>query len=418
MNQQEPPQIKMIDGEWMPYSDQVAVRLRKSCLSGKSLQLPATQVGIVFSRGKIQAITQGRVNLESFWQKYLPWFAEKNESQLYLIRNSLISQQVMVADAVSASGDKFCITYKYLAEIENFEAFCNHFFQATDVVTTEHLECEPQRVFTSAIKAFVRTVPSSDLATAGNELLLRIVDEIKAQVDPVADRLGIRLAHISVPEISSESVDALTEKRRKRESDLSNIEEMQRYEREKHNLHLLAYELQREVQDFEFDKTVEQEDNLVRLQGRLNEIRAKDIASNLRIASAILQAIEKYREGARKLQETQVDDERKRKYQLEDEARLRDYLLKKIEIERSTELEDLLHAFCLRQLENHGIISQKLREQRQMEEADQHARRQRELEEQMAQAKAKNERREARMALAAKGLVEHQKHLKSLDGSD
>ncbi len=414
MNQQESSQIKIIDGEWMPSSDQVAVRVRSNCLSGNSLQLPTTQVGIVFSGGKIQAITQGRVNLESFWKKYLPLFAGKNESQLYLARSGLIPLQATLADGMSASGDKFFVAYNYHVEIENFEVFCHRFFQATDVVTAEHLKCALQSVFTKAIKEFVRAVPSSDLATAGNELLLRFTDEIKTQVDPVGNELGVKLTHISVPEFSSDSVEELMDKRRKRESDLANLEEVQRYERDKHNLEVLAYELQREIQDFDFDKIVEHEDNLVRLQGRLNEIRAKGIANNLKIATAVLQALETYREGVRKLQVARLDEERNRKNQLEDNARLRDYLLKKVELERSLELEELSHALRLRQLENQGIISQKMREQKEKEEADQLAKRRREFEEQMAQAEAKIRKKELKMALAAKGLEDHQRHLRFL----
>lgn len=356
---------QLAGNEWKPRSNEVAVRLYDRDLTGSSFIVPPTQTGTLVVDGKIQGRTVGKQDLKNFWQRYIPLLTKKTNTQLFLARNGLLSLSAIIGDAKSSDGHVFHVLCNYQVEIQNFDSFCHHFFQAKDVATTNDLEGELRPFVAAAVTEFISNASSSELVAASSELLQRFVDEIETRLKLIAARLGLQVTHVMVPAYSSKSFQDLVEKKKRREMELEESRESQEYQRQKLEIDKDAYDLEKDIRDLEFDKVVDEVDYAARLEARKNEIKSKQLAQRLQVQQGIDRAFQEFREGRRIAQEKQEDKQLSRQRQLEDEAKLRNHLLEVVELERTEALEALQHNYALTQLKHQGVISLEQLKQRQ-----------------------------------------------------
>jgi hypothetical protein len=363
------PQI--IGNEWKPRLSEVAVRLYDRHLVGSSFIVPPHQTGTLVVDGKIQGRTVGKQDLKSFWQRFLPFLSKKTATQVYLARNGLISLVAIIPDGRSADGHVFHVLCNYQVEIGNVDRFSHHFFQTKDVVTTNDLEDALRDTVSEAVKKFLRNSTSSELIQGSAELSNRFTDDIERSLSRTAETFGLSVTNVMTPAFSSKSVTELIDKKRQRDSELENLQEAKEYERRKFEIDKDAYDLQREIEDLKFDKSIDEVDSAARLEARKNEIKSKSIAQRLQVQEGIDRAVERYKESRKKANERVEDDDRKRTRQLEDETQLRNHLLATVEIARSEELADLKHSYHMKLLKHQGAITNEQLKQRQEAYAEQ-----------------------------------------------
>ena len=357
------PQIAA--NEWKPRTDEVAVRLYDKNLTGSSFIVPPTQTGTLVVDGKIQGRTVGKQDLKSFWSKFIPLLTKKTSTQLYLARNGLLNCEAIVPDAKSQDGHNFSVACGYQVEIDNFDTFFGHFFQANDVATTNAIEMVLRPTIAATINEFIRGSMSGELIPTSNEVLNRLADEIHARLRPIAKTYGLVVTHVMPPSYSSQSIEDLLEKKKKRQAELEDYQDAQEYARQKHQIDQDAYEIERQIRELEFDKDVDDADFLARLEARKNEIKSKKIVQRLQAQEGIDRAFQQFNDNRRAAKEKQEDAETTRKNFVEDATLLRNHILEKAALAKTMELEDLRHDYHLKLLQHQGVITIEQLKQRQ-----------------------------------------------------
>lgn len=349
------PQIA--SNEWKPRTDEVAVRLYDKHLTGTSLIVPPTQTGTLVVDGKIQGRTFGKQDLNSFWSKFIPMLTKKANTQLYLARNGLLNCEAIIPEAKSQDGHNFSVACNYQVEIDHFDTFFAHFFQASDVATTNAIEMTLRPTIATTIKEFIRGAASTELVPASNEVVNRLADDILSRLRPVAKTYGLAVTHVMPPCYSSLSIEDALNKKRVRQAELDDYQESHEYIRRKHQIDQEAYEIQRQVREMDFDTTVDEADWTARLEARKNEIKSKQILQRLQVQEGIDRAVEQFKDNRRIAKEKQEDLDTKRKNLIEDATLLRNGLLEKTALARTMELEDLRHLYHLQLLQHQGVLS-------------------------------------------------------------
>lgn len=357
------PQIS--GNEWKPRTNEVAVRLYDKSLTGASFIVPPTQTGTLVVDGRIQGRTVGKQDLKSFWSKFIPLLTKKTNTQLYLARNGLLNCEVIVPEAKTQDGHNFSVACSYQVEIDHFDTFFGHFFQASDVATTNAIEMVLRPTIAATITEFIRGETSGDLLPASNEVLNRMADEIDARLRPVAKKYGLVVTHVMPPTYSSQSIEDLLARKNKRREELDDYRDAQEYARQKHQIDQDAYAIERQVRELEFDKEVDEADFLARLEARKNEIKSKKIVQRLQAQEGIDRAFQQFNDNRRAAKEKQEDAETARKNFLEDATLLRNHILEKAALAKAMELEDLRHDYHLKLLQHQGVITIEQLRQRQ-----------------------------------------------------
>lgn len=357
------PQIAT--NEWKPRTDEVAVRLYDKHLTGSSFIVPPTQTGTLVVDGKIQGRTVGKQDLKSFWAKFIPLLTKKTNTQLYLARNGLLNCEAIVPEAKSQDGHNFSVACGYQVEIDNFDEFFGHFFQASDVATTNAIEIVLRPTIAAAINEFIRGATSGELVPASNEVLNRLADEIDARLRPIAKKYGIAVTHVMPPSYSSQSFEDLLDKKKKRRAELEDYQESHEYDRRKHQIDQEAYEIERQIRELNLDNDIDDADFSARLEARKNEIKSKQIVQRLQVQEGIDRAVQQFKDNRRAAKEMQEDEETRRKQLLEDATVLRNHLLEKTALAKTMELEDLRHEYHLKLLQHQGVLTIEQLEQRQ-----------------------------------------------------
>ena len=357
------PQIAT--NEWKPRTDEVAVRLYDKHLTGSSFIVPPTQTGTLVVDGKIQGKTVGKQDLKSFWAKFIPLLTKKTNTQLYLARNGLLNCEAIVPEAKSQDGHNFSVACGYQVEIDNFDEFFGHFFQASDVATTNAIEIVLRPTIAAAINEFIRGATSGELVPASNEVLNRLADEIDARLRPIAKKYGIAVTHVMPPSYSSQSFEDLLDKKKKRRAELEDYQESHEYDRRKHQIDQEAYELERQIRELNLDNDIDDADFSARLEARKNEIKSKQIVQRLQVQEGIDRAVQQFKDNRRAAKEKQEDEETRRKQLLEDATVLRNHLLEKTALAKTMELEDLRHEYHLKLLQHQGVLTIEQLKQRQ-----------------------------------------------------
>ena len=357
------PQIAT--NEWKPRTDEVAVRLYDKHLTGSSFIVPPTQTGTLVVDGKIQGKTVGKQDLKSFWAKFIPLLTKKTNTQLYLARNGLLNCEAIVPEAKSQDGHNFSVACGYQVEIDNFDEFFGHFFQASDVATTNAIEIVLRPTIAAAINEFIRAATSGELVPASNEVLNRLADEIDARLRPIAKKYGFAVTHVMPPSYSSQSFEDLLDKKKKRRAELEDYQESHEYDRRKHQIDQEAYELERQIRELNLDNDIDDADFAARLEARKNEIKSKQIVQRLQVQEGIDRAVQQFKDNRRAAKEKQEDEETRRKQLLEDATVLRNHLLEKTALAKTMELEDLRHEYHLKLLQHQGVLTIQQLKQRQ-----------------------------------------------------
>lgn len=357
------PQIAT--NEWKPRTDEVAVRLYDKHLTGSSFIVPPTQTGTLVVDGKIQGRTVGKQDLKSFWAKFIPLLTKKTNTQLYLARNGLLNCEAIVPEAKSQDGHNFSVACGYQVEIDNFDEFFGHFFQASDVATTNAIEIVLRPTIAAAINEFIRGATSGELVPASNEVLNRLADEIDARLRPIAKKYGIAVTHVMPPSYSSQSFEDLLDKKKKRRAELEDYQESHEYDRRKHQIDQEAYEIERQIRELNLDNDIDDADFSARLEARKNEIKSKQIVQRLQVQEGIDRAVQQFKDNRRAAKEKQEDEETRRKQLLEDATVLRNHLLEKTALAKTMELEDLRHEYHLKLLQHQGVLTIEQLKQRQ-----------------------------------------------------
>lgn len=357
------PQIAT--NEWKPRTDEVAVRLYDKHLTGSSFIVPPTQTGTLVVDGKIQGRTVGKQDLKSFWAKFIPLLTKKTNTQLYLARNGLLNCEAIVPEAKSQDGHNFSVACGYQVEIDNFDEFFGHFFQASDVATTNAIELVLRPTIAAAINEFIRGATSGELVPASNEVLNRLADEIDARLRPIAKKYGIAVTHVMPPSYSSQSFEDLLDKKKKRRAELEDYQESHEYDRRKHQIDQEAYEIERQIRELNLDNDIDDADFAARLEARKNEIKSKQIVQRLQVQEGIDRAVQQFKDNRRAAKEKQEDEETRRKQLLEDATVLRNHLLEKTALAKTMELEDLRHEYHLKLLQHQGVLTIEQLKQRQ-----------------------------------------------------
>jgi hypothetical protein len=357
------PQIA--NNEWKPRTDEVAVRLYDKHLSGPSFIVPPTQTGTLVVDGKIQGRTVGKQDLKSYWSNFIPLLTKKTNTQLYLARNGLLNCEAIVPEAQSQDGHNFSVACSYQVEIDNFDEFFGHFFQASDVATTNSIEKVMRPTIAATINEFIRGATSGELVPATNEVLNRLADEIDARLRPIAKRYGIAVTHVMPPSYSSQSFEDLLDKKTKRRAELEDYQESHEYARRKHRIDQEAYEIEHQIRELNLDNDVDDADFSARLESRKNEIKSKQIVQRLQVQEGIDRAVQQFKDNRRVAKEKQEDAETRRKHLLEDATLLRNDLLEKTALAKTMELEDLRHEYHLKLLQHQGVLTIEQLKQRQ-----------------------------------------------------
>jgi hypothetical protein len=357
------PQIA--NNEWKPRTDEVAVRLYDKHLTGPSFIVPPTQTGTLVVDGKIQGRTVGKQDLKSYWSKFIPLLTKKTNTQLYLARNGLLNCEAIVPEAQSQDGHNFSVACSYQVEIDNFDEFFGHFFQASDVATTNSIEMVMRPTIAATINEFIRGATSGELVPATNEVLNRLADEIDARLRPIAKKYGIAVTHVMPPSYSSQSFEDLLDKKTKRRAELEDYQESHEYARRKLQIDQEAYEIERQIRELNFDNDIDDADFSARLEARKNEIKSKQIVQRLQVQEGIDRAVQQFKDNRRAAKVKQEDEETRRKHLLEDATLLRNHLLEKTALAKTMELEDLRHEYHLKLLQHQGVLTIEQLKQRQ-----------------------------------------------------
>jgi len=357
------PQIA--NNEWKPRTDEVAVRLYDKHLTGPSFIVPPTQTGTLVVDGKIQGRTVGKQDLKSYWSKFIPLLTKKTNTQLYLARNGLLNCEAIVPEAQSQDGHNFSVACSYQVEIDNFDEFFGHFFQASDVATTNSIEMVMRPTIAATINEFIRGATSGELVPATNEVLNRLADEIDARLRPIAKKYGIAVTHVMPPSYSSQSFEDLLDKKTKRRAELEDYQESHEYARRKLQIDQEAYEIERQIRELNLDNDIDDADFSARLEARKNEIKSKQIVQRLQVQEGIDRAVQQFKDNRRAAKVKQEDEETRRKHLLEDATLLRNHLLEKTALAKTMELEDLRHEYHLKLLQHQGVLTIEQLKQRQ-----------------------------------------------------
>jgi hypothetical protein len=357
------PQIA--NNEWKPRTDEVAVRLYDKHLTGPSFIVPPTQTGTLVVDGKIQGRTVGKQDLKSYWSKFIPLLTKKTNTQLYLARNGLLNCEAIVPEAQSQDGHNFSVACSYQVEIDNFDEFFGHFFQASDVATTNSIEMVMRPTIAATINEFIRGATSGELVPATNEVLNRLADEIDARLRPIAKKYGIAVTHVMPPSYSSQSFEDLLDKKTKRRVELEDYQESHEYARRKLQIDQEAYEIERQIRELNLDNDIDDADFSARLEARKNEIKSKQIVQRLQVQEGIDRAVQQFKDNRRAAKVKQEDEETRRKHLLEDATLLRNHLLEKTALAKTMELEDLRHEYHLKLLQHQGVLTIEQLKQRQ-----------------------------------------------------
>ncbi|MFZ4082961.1 MAG: SPFH domain-containing protein [Pirellula sp.] len=357
------PQIA--NNEWKPRTDEVAVRLYDKHLTGPSFIVPPTQTGTLVVDGKIQGRTVGKQDLKSYWSKFIPLLTKKTNTQLYLARNGLLNCEAIVPEAQSQDGHNFSVACSYQVEIDNFDEFFGHFFQASDVATTNSIEMVMRPTIAATINEFIRGATSGELVPATNEVLNRLADEIDARLRPIAKKYGIAVTHVMPPSYSSKSFEDLLDKKTKRRAELEDYQESHEYARRKLQIDQEAYEIERQIRELNLDNDIDDADFSARLEARKNEIKSKQIVQRLQVQEGIDRAVQQFKDNRRAAKVKQEDEETRRKNLLEDATLLRNHLLEKTALAKTMELEDLRHEYHLKLLQHQGVLTIEQLKQRQ-----------------------------------------------------
>jgi hypothetical protein len=357
------PQIG--NNEWKPRTDEVAVRLYDKHLTGPSFIVPPTQTGTLVVDGKTQGRTVGKQDLKSYWSKFIPLLTKKTNTQLYLARNGLLNCEAIVPEAQSQDGHNFSVACSYEVEIDNFDEFFGHFFQASDVATTNSIEMVMRPTIAATINEFIRGATSGELVPATNEVLNRLADEIDARLRPIAKKYGIAVTHVMQPSYSSQSFEDLLDKKTKRRAELEDYQESHEYARRKLQIDQEAYEIERQIRELNLDNDIDDADFSARLEARKNEIKSKQIVQRLQVQEGIDRAVQQFKDNRRAAKVKQEDEETRRKHLLEDATLLRNHLLEKTALAKTMELEDLRHEYHLKLLQHQGVLTIEQLKQRQ-----------------------------------------------------
>jgi hypothetical protein len=315
--------------------------------------------------GKIQGRTVGKQDLKSYWSKFIPLLTKKTNTQLYLARNGLLNCEAIVPEAQSQDGHNFSVACSYQVEIDNFDEFFGHFFQASDVATTNSIEMVMRPTIAATINEFIRGATSGELVPATNEVLNRLADEIDARLRPIAKKYGIAVTHVMPPSYSSQSFEDLLDKKTKRRAELEDYQESHEYARRKLQIDQEAYEIERQIRELNLDNDIDDADFSARLEARKNEIKSKQIVQRLQVQEGIDRAVQQFKDNRRAAKVKQEDEETRRKQLLEDATLLRNHLLEKTALAKTMELEDLRHEYHLKLLQHQGVLTIEQLKQRQ-----------------------------------------------------
>lgn len=323
----EEPEVA--DRSWQPRAEEFGVRVRGDQfgrLFPTGLEIDASQLGLQFEGGRlVHVLRPGDQQTAGLLSKLRQWLSGRTCS-FVLIRSGDF-RLLVEGELRSGDGDRLQFSCPLAVRLSDHAVFFQQFMQNSSVILERDLVKVLAATVRRQLAATVAGCSSTELKRPDPELLQRLADEIEAAVAADVQRLGLQVAWVSPPEISSEDYERFDEERSRLLHDLRDRRLRQSYQERLDEIEIRRFRGAQLLSDAKLKHQIaeaEQQDEYGQL---IQQLQHKAQLKGLNLREQMEQAVDAYKARRRDVQ-----------WQQQDSVGLREHMLAALNVERSREL--------------------------------------------------------------------------------